>query len=338
MAISKSTMTDVAREAGVSVSTVDRVLNGRGGVAPDKANRILSAAKRLRLDRALRHKPVRALRVAVMIQAPSNPFHAALRQGFDRAARLHADLNLQFLVHHIDPNDPARTAATVRAQAAACDGMIVTLPNAEEIAAALAAATLRLPVVTLATDIPASGRLAYVGPDDRRAGRVAGDLMGRLLGAQGGHVLMIAGSLGIAGQRARIEGFRNALAEFHPQARVTATLESREDAERAGLIVHRALKEDPLVRGLYHVSAGALPVVQALRRLGRAQDTVFITHELTEDRRALLRERAIDAVIDQNPGLEAELAVETIARLLGRLDGEPVTVVTDFRIYMAENA
>jgi LacI family transcriptional regulator len=32
----KSSMSDVAREAGVSLSTVDRVLNGRGGVAPER--------------------------------------------------------------------------------------------------------------------------------------------------------------------------------------------------------------------------------------------------------------------------------------------------------------
>ena len=49
----KATMNDVAREAGVSLATVDRVLNGRGGVAPAKAGRILTAAKRLRLDRSL---------------------------------------------------------------------------------------------------------------------------------------------------------------------------------------------------------------------------------------------------------------------------------------------
>jgi LacI family transcriptional regulator len=94
----------------------------------------------------------------------------------------------------------------------------------------------------------------------------------------------------------------------------------------------------PQVRGIYHASTGSVPVVQALRQLDRADTTVFITHELTDNRRALLRERAIDAVIDQNPAFEARVAVETMARLLGRLEGEPVTTVTDIRIYMAENA
>jgi LacI family transcriptional regulator len=49
----KTTIGDVALLAGVSVATVDRVLNGRGGVTPDKEHRVLSAARRLRIDRVL---------------------------------------------------------------------------------------------------------------------------------------------------------------------------------------------------------------------------------------------------------------------------------------------
>jgi LacI family transcriptional regulator len=275
----------------------------------------------------------------VLIQAPANPFHAALRQGIDLASKIHSDLNLQFLVHHIDPNDPVRIADVVRAQSSRCDGLIVTSPDEACIAAALRDAAARIPVVTLADDVADSGRLAYVGPDDRRAGRVAGDLMGRLLRPNGGHVVMIAGLRSMAGHREREAGFRSVLAEFYPESRISAVLESHEDAERAGLLVLHALKSDPRVRGIYHASTGSVPVVQALRRLGRADDTtVLITHELTGHRRALLRERAIDAVIDQNPELEARLAVETMARLLGRLEGEPVTTVTDIQIYIAENA
>jgi LacI family transcriptional regulator len=335
--IRKATMSDVAREAGVSLSTVDRVLNGRGSVAPDKAGRILAAARRLKLDRSLAQRPSRILRIAVLIQPPSNPFHAAMRQGIDLAARLHGDLNLQFLVHHVDPNDTARIAALIRAQAARCDGMIVTSPDDPLIAAALREASGRIPVVTLADDIAGSGRAAYVGPDDRRAGRIAGDLMGRLLGPDGGHVAMILGLAGLRGHREREVGFRSVLAEFHPETRLTAVFESREDPERAGLIVQRALRDDPQLRGIYLCTTGSRAVVGSLRRLGRS-DTVLIVHELTDNRRALLRERAIDAVIDQNPALEAQLAVETMARLLGRLEGDPVTVFTDIRIYMPENA
>ena len=86
-------------------------------------------------------------------------------------------------------------------------------------------------MVTLADDVADSGRHAYVGPDDRRAGRVAGDLMGRLLRPTGGHVLMIAGLHNMAGHREREAGFRSVLGEHHQGCRISAVLESHEDAE-----------------------------------------------------------------------------------------------------------
>lgn len=332
----KPTMSDVAREAGLSLATVDRVLNGRGGVTPDKERRVIKVARRLRLDRALRLRPTRSLRIAVLIQPPTNPFHAALRAGFDLAAKLHVDLGLQLHVCHIDQNDPAGIAAAIRMEAERCDALIVSLPAAPRVAQALTEA--RVPVVTLATDITESGRAAYVGPDDHRAGRVAGDLMGRFLGADGGEVVMLAGRLDIAGQRAREAGFREVLAERYRRTRLTDVLESGEDGDRAGRLAHRVLRSQLRIRGIYLASAGAGPVVAALRRLGRAESTILITHEMTPDRRALLRAQAIDAVIDQNPELEARLAVEAVARLLGRLEGEATDVPTEIAIHTCETA
>ena len=333
----KTTICNVALLAGVSVATVDRVLNGRGGVTPDKERRVLSAARRLGIDRALGRGYARTLRIAVLMQPASNPFHAALRDAFEAAGRAYADLNLRFLVHHLDPNQARRTAVAIAALGQRHDGLIVTSPADPLIAAALRRVAAGIPVVTLATDIPDCGRRAYVGPDDRQAGRVAGDLMGRFIGPSGGDIVMIAGLLAIAGHRDREAGFRTVLRDHHPTCRLAAVLESGEDAERAGQIALAVLADFPTLRGIYHASAGAAPVVAALRDRDRT-DVVFITHELTDERRALLQDRAIDAVVDQNPAAEVRVAVETMARLLGRLDGEPTTTLTPIRIVMAENA
>lgn len=193
------------------------------------------------------------------------------------------------------------------------------------------------PVVTLATDVRDCGRHAYVGPDDRRAGRVAGDLMGRFLGPTGGDIVMIAGLLSLIGNEEREMGLRSVLRERYPACRVAVVLESQERAERAGELVRDALLANPNIRGVYNVSAGAPPVVAALKALGR-EDVVFITHELTPDRCALLRQGLIDAIIDQNPEFEVRAAVETMASLTGRLEGPSSTTITPVHIHMIENA
>ncbi len=334
----KPIIADVARLAGVSTATVDRVLNDRGGVKPEKEAQVLSAARRLKLDRNLTRRYSRVLRIAVLIQSPANPFHAALHDAYAAASRAYADLNLQFLIHHIPPDDPRAISAAIRRVGPRHDGLILTSRNDARIAAATREVARNIPVVTVATDLPDSGRWAYVGPDDRRAGRVAGDLMGRFLAPGGGDVIMIAGLLSLVGQKEREAGFREVFREHYPACRLSAVLESGESAERAGPLIIEAFRENPAIRGVYHATAGAREAVAALRSLGRDKDAVFVAHELTADRRALLKARAIDAIIDQNPEIEARAATEVMARFLGRMDGVPATTITAFQIYTAENA
>ncbi len=333
----KTTAKDVARAAGVSASTVDRVLNGRGGVDPDKERRVVEWARKLKLDRALKHRSARTLRIAVLIQAPDNPFYAEVQNAFAAANRAYGEFNIQFLLHHFDAGRPSILPRTVRDLGEGLDGLILTVPQSDAVAEAIREVSARVPVVTLATDVRDCGRHAYVGPDDRRAGRVAGNLMGRFLAPSGGDIVMIAGLLSLIGNEEREMGFRSVLRERYPECRVAVVLESQERAERAGELVRDALLANPNIRGVYSVSAGAPVVVAALKALGR-EDVVFITHELTPDRRELLRQGLIDAIIDQNPEFEVRAAIETMARLTGRLDGPSSTTITPVHIHMIENA
>ena len=102
--------------------------------------------------------------------------------------------NLQFGITHIEPANPRATARLIAELAPRHDGLVICSAHHDEIAAALAEVSGQgKPVITLATDIRGGGRHTYVGPDNWKAGRVAGDLMGRLLGPGGGEVVMIAG-------------------------------------------------------------------------------------------------------------------------------------------------
>ena len=68
---------------------------------------------------------------------------------------------------------------------------------------------------------------------------------------------------------------------------------------------------------------------------------IIITHELTPDRRRLLKEGALDAVIDQNPEHEAMVAVRAMANHFGRMTKEvgndSDATRTEIRIFMREN-
>lgn len=335
--MAKVTLEDVAQAAGVSVATVDRVVNRRGGVSADKEAAILQAARRLGLDRSLNVKPTAAKRIAILIQPPSNPFHAQLRQGIDQARAIHRDLNLLFQVEQIDPAQPDRIAARIARAAAWADGMILTVPAAPQIVTAIEALPPRIPVVTMADDVPARGRAAFVGPDDRQSGRVAGDLMGYLIGQGGGDTLVLIGRFDMPGHGARSGGFIDVLAERHPAVRVCDVLETHEDKTTAAALALRAARVNPDLRGIYLCTTGCSELVAALAPIRQSRPIAIVTHELTPQRRALLKARRVQAIIDQKPMLEARLAVETIARLIGRLEGEAGSTATEIQIFMPES-
>lgn len=335
----KTTARDVAQVAGVSPATVDRVINNRGGVSAEKERRVLDAARTLGLDRALDHRAARTLRISVLIQPPSNPYHATLQKEFESANRLFRNFNIQFRVFHIDPANPAKTNRILREVAPGSDGLVVCCPQDDEFSSCLDRLSPKgVPVIALATDIRGVGNHIYVGPDNRRAGRVAGDLMGRLIGKAGGDVLVIAGMLSMIGHEEREMGFRSVLRERYAHCRVLEVVQSFEDRARAGDLVSDALRRNPAIRGIYNASAGSAAIVGVLNRLGLTGEIVFITHELTEERQRLLRAGLIDAVIDQNPKLEVRTVVETLAHHFGRLDHDPPDTFTPILIHMIENA
>lgn len=336
--MSKPTALDLASAAGVSLSTVDRVLNNRGGVSKDKETRVLEQARKLKIDRALNQRPQRTLRVAVLLQPKSNSFHASVQDNFEAANRDFPSYNLQFQVHHIEPIKPSATAELINALSLRCDGLIIISPQNEEIAAALRDfGSGGKPVVTMVTDLRDTERYAYVGPDNRKAGRVAGDLMGRLLGKDGGEIIVIAGMISMIGHEEREMGFRAVLRERYPQCKVTGVFESMERGDMAGDLVFNALKINRKIQGVYNASAGAQTVVNAMKTLGNSQDVIFITHELTDDRRRLMREGLIDVIIDQDPATEVRTAIEALAVYFRRREGGSLSLITPIHVHMIEN-
>ena len=339
MSISKkTTLNQIAEASGVSLSTVDRVMNRRGGVSPEKEAKVLEWASKLNVDRVLFRSYLPMLRVAVLMQSSKNPFYRGLHDAFAELSTAMAEMRIHCVVHHLNLNNFRAAVKQIREVATSCDALIVVSPNDPELASALRQVSVHVPVVTLVTDIPGSGRIAYVGPDNRQMGRAAGELMGRFIGPQGGDVLLLLGMHHIIGHEEREMGFRAVIRERFPQITISDSLESGEDRSRAGEVVGNALRKNSAVRGIYNVSAGNTNIAQTLRMMGMEQQVVLITHELTLERSRMLRDGIIDAIIDQNPREEARRALELLAAHFNRSEpGNSAGSFTPFHIYLREN-
>jgi LacI family transcriptional regulator len=83
------TIGDVAAEAGVSIATVSRVVNGRYGVAPGTSRRVQAVIESLGYESSLVARSLRSRRTNVIgiIVADLEPFSAELLKGAARAIR-----------------------------------------------------------------------------------------------------------------------------------------------------------------------------------------------------------------------------------------------------------
>ena len=119
-----------------------------------------------------------------------------------------------------------------------------------------------IPVVTLVTDLPASGRLAYVGIDNRAAGATAAYLIGQWLGDRPGNVLVTPQPRLLP----RRGGTRDGLPgdDAGPLAGALVEIDDSDglDATMRGL-VGAALAADPGIRAVYSIGGGNSAIVEA---------------------------------------------------------------------------
>jgi LacI family transcriptional regulator len=182
------TLHDIAREAGVSAATVDRVLNNREGVRGRTREVVMAVAHRLGYVTEADLPPearnaFQRVTLVFLLPAGTNSFIKLLGQQLEQQAAERPDIDLR--IEELEGFNPTTVAARLAELQGKIDGIGLIAQDHPVVREALRALDRAgVPVVTLASDVQSVPRLAYVGIDNRQAGRLAGQLMGRLLPAQ----------------------------------------------------------------------------------------------------------------------------------------------------------
>jgi LacI family transcriptional regulator len=88
--MAQTTMKDVAAAAGVSISTVSRVLGGDISVDEQVRQKVTSLAEKLKYERRrAREDDLASHLVTLIVPNVTNPFYSVLLRGIERVARLH---------------------------------------------------------------------------------------------------------------------------------------------------------------------------------------------------------------------------------------------------------
>lgn len=295
----------MARVAGVSLATVDRVLNARPGVRQATVSKVLEAVEQIGYSRDIAAANLarqRGYTFAFVLPEPTNSFliglHEAIRDAMPTAMADRVSIRV-CTPTALDPHAVARTVVELQDQAV--DGIAIMSAETPQIRDSLIrAAHAGIRTVAMISDLPSTARSHFIGIDGVAAGRTAERLMGQFIGRPSGNILTVAGSMMVRDHLERRLGFDQVIGEDFPGLQTLASLEGRDDAEAVYQVVSNAFRKSRDIVGVYCFGGGASGLLRALSDLDVGREVVVIAHELTPPTRTALLEGRLDAVISQD--------------------------------------
>lgn len=327
----KTTILDIAKSAGVGTATVERVLNGRGGVRPETVEKVLLAARKLHYRKTPPERHRGLLRIEVILVRPETTFFARLSHSFERIA---ASLDPSVSIHRtfVDEADPKAIAERILKPGARRSGLILAVPQYAAVGVALRKVLAQgLPVLQVMTSMDGVGA-AFVGIDNEAAGRTAAMLMSAMQ-PRTGTIVALCHSDVYAVHRQRIRGFSQGI-ERHGRGNLgfAEVLYTYDDAVEAAAQLAGALRRYPDLVGLYNSGGANFALCDVLRRHRGSRDVFFVGHELTDRSTAALRDGTMHIVLDQAPEAQARRATDMMLSRLGIIDtvidNPPIRFVT----------
>ncbi|MDD9908089.1 MAG: LacI family DNA-binding transcriptional regulator [Ahrensia sp.] len=322
----RPTVHDIASKAGVSLATVDRVLNSRPGVRAktiDKVNAAISEIGYVRDVAAANLARQRDYRFVFVIPKGESWFLRQLENVIDEARHRVISQRIQVETVRVDADNPhALVAMLDHFGYHRVDGIAVMAPETPQLRDAITHLRQEgITVLALLSDLPNSAVDDFVGIDNVAAGRTAAALIGRFMGETSARdILVIAGSMLARDHIDRRLGFDQTIQAMFPKLRVLPTLEAWNDANVIAKRLPALLAANRQIGGIYSVGGGNSGVIDVLAKQGRGDVTV-IAHDLTPITQHGLLSGVIDALIVQDLGHAARSAVRLMR---ARRDREPV--------------
>ena len=289
----RTTIKDVAREAGVSVTTVDRAINGRGTVRPETLKKIAEAAQRVgyygmgtfrdRLDQSLPE-----VKLGFVLLKQSQEFYRNFALEIERAVQARKDVRGEALIRFSSSQSPAEFAEILTELGESCDAIAGAAVNDQKLDRIVQVLKDNdVPVFSLLNDFAQGIRKNYVGLNNMKVGRLAAWLITKTVREPGKLAIFVGGNRW-HGHDLREVGFRSFVREAGPGFSVLDTLVNLETRQLTYEATLDLLDRHPDLKGIYVAGGGMEGAIAALRERHAKPEVALIVNELTAESRAAL--------------------------------------------------
>lgn len=311
-----ATIKEIADLAGVSRGTVDRVLNKRGSVNPQTAEKVLEIAQ------ALDYKPNRAglvlaaqkknLKLGVILFGEGNPFFDEVIDGIRHKEEELACYNCSVSIKRVAVDTDEQIRAIDEFLKEGINGIAISPTNDRHLAAKIDELHDRgIPVVALNTDIKDCKRLAFVGSNYYQSGATAAGLMRLMAKGDDVRIGIIAGSSEILCHTERIAGFKHAI-EKYDHINVVDTIMNHDDDFVSYDMTSQLLKSHPEINALFFAAGGVYGGCRSVIAQDRSDAMTIITFDQVATTKEMIRKNVISATICQEPFIQGSKPLDIL--------------------------
>ncbi|MAQ82388.1 MAG: LacI family transcriptional regulator [Maritimibacter sp.] len=298
----RATVADVAKAAGVSVTTVDRALNGRMRVREETLRKIAEAAHRVgyhgrgliahRLNGLLPH-----VTLGVVLVKGGQAFYRNFAQELEQAMTARPDIRGAVRISYVASQSPDDFAAAIQSLGEEVDALACVAINHQKLTAAVQDLKDRgVPVFALLNDMAQGVRTAYLGLNNMKVGRNAAWMLTRVAAGPGKLAVFVGGNRW-HGHDLREVGFRSYVRGEAPQFSVLDTLVNLETRKVTYEATLELLRRHEDLSGIYVAGGGMEGAIAALREMRPPGKVSLVVNELTPDSRAALADGYVQMVI-----------------------------------------
>lgn len=338
-----TTMKEIAYMCNVSRGTVDRVLNGRGGVKPETEQKIRAMAASLGYGAAAgRTSPsvFRSFQVGFLINAVGHDYYTEILNGImmellnypqgsvTAVTRMSANFDVDLQLQLLDELDKAGIQA-----------LAITPANHPRIAQRLSQFSAKgIPVVIISALLDNFEYFSFVGPNHYQGGRIAGGYARRIL-TPPATIAILTGSRKQTGLNLRVQGFQDAC-QAGGQFTMYEPVESFDDDVIAYKALSSLIAHHPDISLFFIAAGGHSGSLQAISDAGLLYKSQIIAFDTKSFSVQYLKEGKISALFSQHPRHQGKRAVRIIMNYLlnkqiptQREYYEPVEILIDESYY-----
>lgn len=315
-----ATIRSIALAANVSRGTVDKVLNNRPGVSQEVREKVQRIADELGYKPNLAGKALafqkKEVCIGIIVPSAADPLFLDVYEGIRRGINEFSNFGIQFIVLETARNTAEQQLACIRKiQESKISGLVISPFDDDSIREALLEfKEANIPIITFNSDLSGIGRLCYVGEDSRRSGRVAGDLMKKILPG-GGTVVCITGPAVFKSLSDRLNGFRSYLKAECPEIVIGAVLHNENNAESSYHVTRDYLLQGKPADAFFITSSGIDGMVRAIQKFGKP-NTRVISYDLLPTTRQMMLDGWIDFSLLQEPQQQGYLPIKLLVDFL----------------------